>query len=180
MAHLWFREPATEWAVLPLTASEYALSTLPPRPVAADRGAGVEAGSPRLVSGGDAVGWAVLAGAAHGVRINGRALSGGLRLLEDRDEIRLPGVGAYYFSTASLPRVTVLPNLDTPLSCPRCKLPLAEGDAVVRCPGCSVVLHEGPTAAGEDRRCWSYASTCAMCSQSTAEDAGFRWTPEDI
>ena len=163
MAHLWIQEPTQEWAIQPLTASELSL----------------DAGAARLIptKTGD---WVVVTGADRDLRVNGRSLPTGIRVLEDRDELRLPGSGSLFFSTEVLAQVAAFPGSDTPHACPRCKLPLEKGDEAVKCPQCEVWTHEGGTAAGEDRRCWSYADTCALCHQKTAADEGFQWTPEEL
>ena len=183
MAHLWLADPTTEWVILPLTTSEFTLDDFPPRPFHGESDApGKKIGNgpaSQLISvaGGD---WAVVTGPGQELRVNGRALPTGLRLLEDRDEIQVPGAGSLYFSTEVLARVGAFPGADSPHACPRCKLTLEKGDAAVKCPQCGVWTHEGATATGEDRRCWSYADTCALCAQKTAADEGFRWTPEGL
>jgi hypothetical protein len=181
MAHLWLADPTSEWVILPLTASEFTLDDFPPRPVTGEADAAGEDPdrAPRLVSvaGG---GWAVVTGPDHELRVNGRPLPTGLRVLEDRDELQWPGSGSTYFSTEVLARVGAFPGADSPHACPRCKLTLEKGDAAVKCPQCGVWTHEGATAAGEERRCWTYAETCALCAQKTAADEGFQWTPEGL
>jgi hypothetical protein len=105
--------------------------------------------------------------------VNGLPLRAGLRTLQDRDELRVPGLGPLYFSTERIARIEPLPTEPDALSCPRCRDRIAAGSPAVRCPGCGLWHHQT-----EDRPCWTYAETCALCPQPTAADAGYRWTPE--
>jgi len=43
--------------------------------------------------------WVLIAGAGSGVSVNGLPLATGLRIVSDRDEIRISGVSNLYFST---------------------------------------------------------------------------------
>lgn len=178
MAHLWTEDADGAWAVLPLTSEPLDLARVPatvgslrPRRRPAPRG-GVVLRSVTLAGTGS-VTWVLIAGGGAGVRVNGMSTPSGIRVLSDRDEIRIDGVGSVFFSTERLASVEPYPGGDREIHCPRCRQAVDPGAAAVRCPGCGVWHHQSP-----ELPCWSYASTCALCPQATALDAGFRWTPE--
>jgi hypothetical protein len=93
----------------------------------------------------------------------------------DRDEILLHGVGRCYFSTETLARIEPLSEESATGCCPRCKQGMTAGEPAVRCPGCGVWHHQS-----DELPCWTYAERCAICGGSTALDAGFSWTPEEL
>jgi hypothetical protein len=117
--------------------------------------------------------WHLLADEASGVTVNGYRLSGGLRTLLDKDEIRVPGAGTVFFSTERLATVEPLPDTARDVCCPRCRQAVSPAASAVRCPSCGVWHHQSP-----ELSCWTYAPGCAMCGQLTALDAGYQWTPE--
>lgn len=117
--------------------------------------------------------WALLTDQPH-VRVNGSPVPLGMLVLEDRDEIRLPDLTAW-FSTETQAQVEPFPESTARGFCPRCKQIIPPGSAAVRCPSCGLWHHESDTLG-----CWTYALTCSACAQETALDAGFRWTPEDL
>jgi hypothetical protein len=121
--------------------------------------------------------WVLLAPSQSQVRINDTPLENGIRVLANRDAIRVPGLSTIYFSTERLAGVEAFPD-SKHVFCARCKLAISQGDSAVCCPQCGVWHHQqGP----EGESCWSYAETCALCDQSTDLDtAGFRWTPEGL
>jgi len=126
---------------------------------------------------GHAAAWVLLAPSSADVWINDARLAHGIRVLSDRDAIRISGSSAFYFSTEKLACVEAFPAAE-PVFCPRCKLEIAAGDAAVCCPQCGIWHHE---RVSEEQACWTYAKTCALCDQSThleIEKAAFRWTPE--
>ena len=163
MAHLWIQQ-AAEWFVIPIE-EELRLAALPGSAV---RGAMVR-------STGSRQDWHLLADEASGVAVNGYGLSGGMRTLQDRDEIRVPGTGSLFFSTERLAAIESLPETARDVCCPRCRQTVSPGTPAVRCPGCGVWHH-----ASTELACWTYAPGCAMCGQLTAMDAGYQWTPEAI
>jgi Prokaryotic RING finger family 1 len=119
----------------------------------------------------------ILTRPAAGALLNGLPLDAGIRVLADRDAIRLPGEGPRYFSTETLAKVETFPS-QAPVICARCKLPLAPGDDAVACPTCGT-WHHSPIDGGES--CWTYAATCAaLCGQATSLEAGYRWTPAEL
>lgn len=120
--------------------------------------------------------WFLFGPPNSGIRVNGRPLSLGLRLLEDRDELRASDGRVVFFSSERLARVLPCPDLGRTILCPRCKLEIQPGESSVQCPapGCEFWYHERP-----DRPCWSYAETCALCPQPTARTGEYRWAPDD-
>jgi hypothetical protein len=175
MAHLWVKDDSAEWAVLALDGQAFTLGTSPPRPLAEAIGQDRLASSVVLMRAGGAGGsaWVLVAGSARDVRVNGAALSLGIRVMKDRDEIRIRGTGTLFFSTESLARVEPFKADGHRLYCPRCKQQIEEGTSAVRCPGCAVWYHQD-----ESLPCWTYSEVCALCPQQTSLDAGYRWTPE--
>jgi hypothetical protein len=114
------------------------------------------------------------------VSVNGRPVRHGIRVLENRDAIRVAGFRPTYYSTERLPEVVAFPG--TAVSyCARCKLAIEPGHAAVCCPGCGVWHHEQTEADAESRQCWSYAPRCSVCDQTTdLSGADERWTPERL
>jgi len=165
MAHLWVQESnPSKWRAVPLQSPKYALSE--------DR---VKPADPVAVAGGDDAELHDIAGlwvltAAAAARVNGTPVFGGLRALRDRDEIRF-GARHLFFSTEELPRVVPFAGAAEPVPCGRCRQPLAPGVASVRC-RCGVWHHQT-----DDLPCWTYASHCALCDQTTALDGSYRWSP---
>lgn len=170
MAHLW-AHLADGWVVLPLERTPVTFAAL---------GAAIDAqGAPLpagqfVRSGADREEWHLVSRPASAITVNGTPLHTGLRTLADRDEVGVPGLGALFFSAERLARVEPLPDVGREVACPRCRQRIAPGTPAVRCPGCDLWHHQG----GE-LSCWTYAATCAMCGQATAEGTGFRWTPEE-
>ena len=108
------------------------------------------------------------------VHANGVPLDAGIRVLRDRDELRVDGHRTF-FSTETLATVASFPGGDRAVFCPRCKLQIAPESAAVRCPRCGVWHHQS-----EELPCWTYAERCTLCDQASRLDAGFGWTPEDL
>jgi hypothetical protein len=161
MAHLWIREPAGPsspdgWSAMPLADDALAI-----RLTMLVHRAGAE---PDV--------WVLIGSAA--VHVNGTSLDTGIRVLRDRDELRVDGHRTF-FSTELLPEVVSFPGGGRPTFCPRCKLEIASLSPAVCCPQCSVWHHQA-----EELPCWTYGEHCTMCDQPSALDAGFRWTPEGL
>ena len=117
--------------------------------------------------------WALLAARRSPARVNGWPLALGIRVLRDRDEIRV-GAECCFFSSEELARCEPFPGLAQGAHCPRCKQSLEPGERAVACPRCGAWHHQS-----EKFPCWTYDATCALCqAQSTALDAGYSWTPE--
>ena len=177
MPHLWLKNVSDEWAVLPLEADAFALTTNPPRPVPNGRVLDESVSQVVLLCDrrGAEASWVLISGREREVRLNGVPLMLGVRVVADRDEIFVAGVGKLYFSTESLARAASFPGAEQTLYCPRCKQAVEQETQAVRCPQCRVWYHHS-----EDLPCWSYTETCALCPQPTALDAGYRWTPEEL
>ena len=159
MAHLWTSDPvgAEGWALMPLDANTTVLD-------------GSMTLLRRITPEGDI--WVLIAPLS--ARVNGAPLDAGIRVLRDRDELRVDG-HRRFFSTETLATVASFPGGDRAVFCPRCKLQIAPESAAVRCPRCGVWHHQS-----EELPCWTYAERCTLCDQSSRLDAGFGWTPEDL
>jgi len=107
------------------------------------------------------------------VRVNGSPLAAGIRVLRDRDELVVGG-SRVFFSTESLAAIEPFAG-DEAVSCPRCGLGIPPRSPAVLCPHCRVYHHQS-----DELPCWTYTEHCATCDQSTALEAGFRWTPEAL
>jgi hypothetical protein len=176
MAHLWVRDEAEQWAVMPLEHAALSLTPGPPRPVAslADARA-LPANVLMLRTGETDPAWVLVAGSGAGVSVNGMPLAVGIRVLADRDEIRVSSADSYFFSTENLAIVEEFPASDQTLFCPRCKQDIEKGTEAVRCPACGVWHHQT-----EELNCWTYSDVCALCAHPTELNGGFRWTPEEL
>lgn len=175
MAHLWAHESG-EWSVLLLDERTIRLDVSPLR-VLRDCEVGDIEDSPVAVvfAGEGKPQWAAIAAAGAGVRINGRTLLTGLHVLADRDEVQVGRDQSLFFSTETLASVEPFPGMEQTIYCPRCQLPIVEGSLAVICPQCGVWYHMS-----EEYPCWRYAEQCQLCDQRTTEEAGYRWTPEEI
>ena len=175
MAGIFVTE-AGDWVVMMLKGGPYLLhgeSEPPLRPVHAGPDASA-AGGLLLLRGNDpstGASWVLVKMSEEPAAVNGRPIPTGIAVLRDRDELRI-GDARAFFSDEELAAVGPYGGDDRP-RCPRCAGPVEPGQDAVRCPGCGVVHHE----LGE-RRCWSYATSCTLCDQPTALDAGLRWSPE--
>jgi hypothetical protein len=120
--------------------------------------------------------WLLLTTQDHAVWVNGSPLSTRLRVLRDRDEVRLRDGRRLFFSTERLAQIEAFPGAEDTIYCVRCRQALApHSPAIQQCPACGVWHHQT-----EELLCWTYAERCAMCDQQTRLDAGFRWTPEEL
>jgi hypothetical protein len=176
MAHLWLHG-GDDWRVLELAGHVYDLTVSPPRQLALEIPEARLAPTAALLlraGGAQDEAWLLVAGREARVAVAGDPVLGGARRLADRDSIRFAGAEELFFSTERLAVVEPHPVGERALYCPRCKQAIAAGTAAVRCPSCRVWHHQN-----EELPCWTYASTCALCPQPSALDAGFRWTPED-
>jgi hypothetical protein len=189
MAHLWIpwlqdyedenEASLSEWAIahLPEDSRAFVLTDDPRQPVRL-RGKG-RSGSvvAYLVRIGDRQKerWVLQSPASEKIRVNGFPLVGGIRVLEDLDELRTQATGRMYFSQEQTPRVESFPGREEVTRCARCKGTITQGDPSVQCPQCNTWHHEGT-----EMPCWSYAEKCALCDQLTRLDTGFRWSPENL
>jgi hypothetical protein len=186
MAHVWI--PANEaleasnadWVVAVLEEEIYRLTGDVHRPIASGQqdGARAPAYILRHDGGPDGERWVLYSSPRGGVRVNATRLGLGMRLLRDRDEVRL-GRSRLIFSTERLARVEPFPGLGREVLCPRCKLPIDVGTPAVQCPNarCGLWFHQDVE---HDLPCWTYAPTCASCEQPTSLEAGFAWTPAHL
>lgn len=170
MPHLWKEERpmgngALEWVVQPLDG-EAAVSL-----VGASATAAVLLLRSRTDQGDT---WLAMSARPSGVALNGAPLHAGIRVLADRDEIRVAGLGRVFFSSEQLACVLPFPGADTPTFCPRCKQDIAARAPAVCCPSCRRWYHQS-----DEYPCWTYADKC-LCGHPTALDAGFQWTPNGL
>jgi hypothetical protein len=119
--------------------------------------------------------WLVMGVTAAGVLLNGEPLRTGIRVLADRDELHVDGVGRVFFSTERLARVEPCPGAEPAVRCVRCKQIIEPGTDAVRCPQCGVWYHQS-----DDLPCWTYTPHCVLCPQPTALETGYRWTPAEV
>lgn len=180
MAHLWYRSEQGEWKAGELPAGRVALGRGPGRLAVRLSEAAPVLGpclSPVSTASLNGLAWVLLTGPTEGVRVNGSALPSGIRVLRDRDEIRLAGGVRLYLSLEELARVMPFAGTEPPVYCPRCKLELKKGEASVRCPNptCRITHHQSA-----ELPCWTYTGGCTLCGHPTDLEAGFRWTPEDL
>lgn len=182
MALLWVRDDEDGWAIVRLDGEPVALTADRARPVR--RRTGSDAGPERavLVREPDPrqETWVLLAPAGAGVRVNGRPLPLGLRVLRHRDAIQPAGGDYHFFSTERPVQVEVFAGGDGPTMCPRCRQEISPAATAVRCPQCGVVHHQS-----EELPCWTGYDdgpfeTCAMCDYPVSADTEFRWTPEGL
>jgi hypothetical protein len=118
--------------------------------------------------------WALVASMDSKVRVNGCAVSAGLRVLADRDEIQTGEAPRFFFSNESPAAVVEFPVSDRAVFCGRCRQQMEVGSPAVCCPGCGVWYNQSA-----DLPCWTYAEKCNFCGAPTALDSGFAWSPED-
>ena len=197
MAQLWMQGEMEEdgrrftgagWVVRPITGDNECLAATGPQAAGAEREGGGDPMAASLLRAGGSGSelWAVLG--SQSVFVNGDPLLLGIRVLTDRDELRIGGEPPFYFSSERLAKVEPFPGVDRRTFCARCKTEIYEGTPAVKCPNCNVWCHEsgseasGPGSEADALPCWSYPGTvsCPMCGQSNDFDAGYRWTPEGL
>jgi len=125
--------------------------------------------------------WILIASAGSATAVNGRPIHPtGIRVLRDRDEMLLQTESEkrarrWFFSTERLAEIEAFPGADPAVPCARCKQPMAENEPAIRCPNCGRWHHQT-----EMLPCWTYAATCAGCHDQPTEEAGYRWSPEEL
>jgi hypothetical protein len=177
-----FVQAVDGWNAIPLDADRVPLHTLYAVEVPAAQierengGASADALILRVrnEADGSSSGWAVVSGGNVRVFVNGEPLALGVALLRDRDELRVGGGAAVYFSTERLACAEPCARDDAP-RCPRCAQAIEQGELSVRCPGCGVLHHQRA-----ERECWTYLTKCALCDQASDLATGLRWTPEEL
>lgn len=179
MAHLWLNQSQDEWTVAPLEKNAYAIRTsadtaLKVKPLRSKTARKKE--DILLVrSQKHQARWAIIAKHPQRIHVNGRPLTNSLRVLRDRDELRISSNVQCFFSTECLPEITTYKG--DAVYCARCKQSVEEGDQCVICPVCATVHHQSKE---KDLECWTYSELCSMCDQITASTGTFRWNPEDL
>jgi hypothetical protein len=171
MPVLWIQhEQEQRWSPVPLNGEAVALPIDPEQQASAevDRASAVllplSGGSDRfLIAGSDAAVW-----------INGDPLVLGIRVLRDRDVIRVGAGECVVYSAEALPSVVSFDE-QRQVPCARCKTDITAGFLAVRCPKCGAWHHQGG-----DLLCWTYTEKCAGCDQPTAMDGCYHWTPEGL
>lgn len=120
--------------------------------------------------------WVLLTPPSVSILVNGAPVLTGIRVLRNKDEIRIAGTGRrFYYSTERLARVETFAGSELVVFCPRCKREITKGSEAVRCPQCQIWHHQS-----EPLDCWTYSSSCSLCDQPTGLDTGYRWTPEAL
>lgn len=171
MSHLWIKDEEQQWAVFLLLSDTYALE-----PFLEWSTRTTESGSAVSIvrsSGEENEQWHLLV--PHGVRVsvNGLPIITGLRTLRDRDQITI-GDRTAYFSTEERVQRVPFPGGERKFFCARCRQELIVGVSAVKCSQCNVWHHQT-----NELPCWTYAAHCALCSQQTDLEAGYRWQPDD-
>ena len=178
MAHLWMKNSDQNWAVMKLDGNAFTLTGDEIQPVRL-RGSESECRAEGFVMAStceDQIAWILLAsGAQQRLRVNGVVFVAGIRVLRDRDELRLSSGQRMFFSTEILAHVEPFVGGDRPTFCPRCRQQIDSGRPAVRCPGCGAIHHQSED---DGFTCWAYAPRCALCDQSTDIATSYRWTPE--
>lgn len=177
MAHLWFQNEKGGWEP-DFLKGDFNSLTEDPLQLISFNGSDRERGRGPLICRGRVNGcdaWVLLVDHSKEVWVNGQPVFLGLRILQDKDELRMNGASPMFFSSEQLPKVE--PYEATPAEglCPRCKRPLQAGQPAVRCPQCKVWCHQQE----KDFPCWTYSKTCALCNQPTDLHSSFRWTPDE-
>jgi hypothetical protein len=174
MAHLWVRTTSDNWGTVPVEEASFDLATLVPHPVAvptADRDLTRSVLLLRCRSEKES--WLLICRSIPNVCVNGFPVSLGIRVLEDRDELWIPGLPAVFFSTETVAQITTFQGSREQIICPRCKQEIEKDTSAVKCPQCSVWHHQS-----DELPCWTYAAHCTLCDQPTGLDTGYRWSPE--
>lgn len=184
MAHVWTTDrdgKANGWSVFPLAADGYEITNAGKLVSRTNGGQQHSKPNALLVRQASNDTWILLIEPSAPVWVNGQAVTLGVRILRDRDEIRMGRLQptTLFFSTERMAAVEPFPGADRPIHCPRCKTELAVGVPAVRCPNpqCGLWHHQAPES---NLPCWTYDTRCASCDQQTALDAGYRWTPEGL
>jgi Prokaryotic RING finger family 1 len=176
MAHIWTMERETgEWAVHSLAGAEaFRLCDRGVEPV----GTAEAPAGPLLQRYRTALHthdqWALLLEPGTRIHANGEAVETGIRVLRNRDMVKLGNGLELVFSTEDLPAVVAVPSERIGTRCARCTRPFGADDRVVVCPRCATSHH-----AMEALPCWNALPGCAACGASTSGDE-YAWTPESL
>ena len=182
MAHIWARQAdeGGEWAIVSLDddGEAFRLTGDPSAPVAAYGNKWGKRGGAYIMRHCHSDGsesWQLFASGDADVAVNGTRMRLGVRVLRDKDEIRVGKSGPLLFSTERQARVEEFGGIGKPAMCPRCQQEIPTGTPAIRCPSCGVWHHQS-----DDLPCWTYSGRCALCDQRTDLEAGFSWTPETL
>ena len=172
MSVLWiYREPEQQWQPMPLDGESIRLSGDQARPIVAGGDAPASLIAPGPLGG---AAWVMIASLGAGVCVNGVPLLLGIRVLLNRDAIRVGANECVYFSSESLAQVVPYPD-QRAVPCARCKTDIAPGMQAVKCPKCGAWHHQSG-----DLACWAYHEKCARCDYPTAMDGQYHWSPEGL
>lgn len=178
MAHFWTLDDDDIWAVYPLGANSYVFTRDCELPLESEASANDSIAFLRRMDVQVGERWILLSARMSGIEVNGVSLPLGMKVLDDRDEMRFPGRDSrrVFFSTERLAAVQPFPGFDHLTCCPRCQRAVEKGKPAVQCPNprCGVWYHQDETP------CWNYNTTCAQCGQTTDLDAGFQWSPKEL
>jgi len=182
LANLWLqikKDGKAFWAIAPLRGAElFKLRANAGAPISAQSRGSETFKGPIIHRWQDQAQetWVLMTPQDVPVIVNGNQVLGGIKVLENRDEIRFGGTNfRFYYSAEQLARIDRFEGGERTMTCPRCSQEILEGNAVVECPLCGVLHHQS-----EQYPCWTYAEHCALCNQSTALDMGYQWTPEGL
>lgn len=177
MAHLWLQNENCQWIAQPLSGSELKLQSFLVGPKKESQAAitGIADVLVLRTESDSQDEWSILSGQECRITINGIPLFLGIRILNDRDDIRWDRNSFAFYSSEEPAAVVSLKEGDQKLFCPRCKQEIAPGTPAVRCPGCGIWHHQS-----EHLPCYTYAENCATCTRKTALDNGYNWTPEEM
>lgn len=103
------------------------------------------------------------------VTVNG-ALTLPLRVLQDRDEIRIDDQ-TLCFSIDGPADIVPFSGVSS-VRCGRCQGGMQEGEPAVLCPRCQAWHHQTPLLS-----CWTYGPQCPRCGRPTT---GAAWQPEPL
>jgi hypothetical protein len=172
MASLWYQTGSGEWIPWQLDSAAVALG---PRllPIMESDGGPPSALLMRSRCGGLEQ-WLAMRIAARPLYVNGEPLRTGIRVINDRDEMRLGGRQRVFFSGERLPRVEPFAGGPREVLCPRCRRGIAAGKPIVRC-GCGTAFHQD---SDPEFQCFTYAPACPVCARPTELTDTYRWQPE--
>ena len=179
MPYLWIRDDERVWSALPLTGGPIDIGSAIPKEKPIEPHVNTQIDGALLFPVGDdrpIKTWALLWERDRDVRINGlRSFPSGIRVLADRDEIKIGSGNTVYYTTETLPVVETFQGSDHDIFCPRDKKKVEPGSKIVRCVECGLIYHY---STDKTHNCFEYSELC-LCGHPTRLDAGFRWVPDE-